>query len=333
MTTNKAKKISHTEKAAILLMSLGEELAAELIHQLPVAEAKRILQTISQLGKIEDTIVTEIQKEFYELISSYRPTHTGDVALTKRILAKAFHTDDALKFLDEIRTESYSSFADAEHLDAKSLHQILEKELPQTISVILAHLSPKKAGEVIAKFSAAEQSNILFRMAALQEVNQSFIAEIDAALSQSIEALKQRSVTQIGGVDKTAALLATLNHQQREELLQKMSEKQPELAASIRAQLWTFDDLVKLQTSDIEKILRKVSASDLELALRKATDILKARVFKCMSERRAQDLKETIALAKPVALAKVDEAQRRIAAIAVQMIHDGEINDPSEEAV
>ena len=327
------KKISHTEKAAILLMSLGEDLAAELIHQLPTAEAKRILQTISQLGRIDENVVTEIQKEFYDLISNYRPTHTGDVALTRRILAKAFHTDDIHKFLDGVTNDSFQSFNEAEHLDAKSLHQLLEKELPQTISVILAHLSPKKSGEVIAKFSAPEQSNILLRMASLQEVNQSYIAEIDAALTQSIDTLKQRSVTQIGGVDKTAALLATMNHQQREELLQKLAEKQPDLVASIRAQLWTFDDLVKLQTADIEKILRKVSAADLELALRKSSDILKARIFKCMSERRAQDLKETIALAKPVALAKVEDAQRRIATLASQMIHDGEINDPSEQAV
>lgn len=331
--TKPSKKLSHTEKAAILLMSLGEDLAAELIHQLPPSDAKRILQTLSKLGRIDETVVTEIQKEFYELVSNYRPTHTGDVALTKRILAKAFQSDEIHKFLDGVTTESFPSFQEAEHLDSKSLHQILEKELPQTVAVILAHLSPKKSGEVIAKFPPAEQSNILLRMASLQEVNQSFVAEIDAALSQSIEVLRQRSVTQIGGVDKTAALLATLNHQQREELLQKISEKQPELVAAIRAQLWTFDDLAKLQTSDIEKILRKVAVADLELALRKSSDILKARIFKCMSERRAQDLKETIALANPIALAKVEDAQRRIATLASQMIHDGEINDPSVEAV
>lgn len=327
------KAISNNEKAAILLLSLGEDMAAELLQKLPHQEAKRIIQTMSNLGRVDDSLVMQVQKEFHELIVNYRPNHFGDAELTKRILAKAFSTDEAANILNHVSIDSYRSFKEAEHLDGKSLHQILEKELPQTIAVILAHLSPKKSGEVIAKFSVATQSEILLRMASLQEVNQSMLEEIDETLSAAIEVLKHRSVAQIGGVDKTAALLATLSQNQREEMLAKLAEKQPELAEAIRSQLWTFEDLAKLQPADIEKILRKIPSADLELALRKASDTVKARIFKCMSERRAQDLRETISLAKPVAIAKIEDAQRRIATLATQMISDGEISDPTEQAV
>ncbi len=170
-------------------------------------------------------------------------------------------------------------------------------------------------------------------MATLQEVDHALLDEIDGPLGASIEALRRRSVTQIGGIDKTAALLATMNATQREDLLEKLALTQPEVAEAIRAQLWTFEDLAKIQPADIEKILRKVAASDLELALRQASDTLKARIFRAMSERRAQDLKEAIALGKPTQLTKIEEAQRRIATLASNMIQDGEIVDPSEKAV
>lgn len=329
----KQRKLSPADKAAILLMSLGEDLAAELIRQLPQTEAKRILQTIAQLGTVDEATVQTIQREFYDLIATHRPTHVGDTALTKRILTKAFGNDKMQPYLDSLPTHEYPSFKEAEHLSGKSLHQILEKELPQTVAVILAHLTPKKSGEVLARFNSNEQREILVRMATLQEVNQEVLEDIDSTFGQAIDTMRQRSVTQIGGVDKTAALLATMNQQQREDLLLKLSEKQPALVESIRAQLWTFEDLAKLTAADIEKILRKVSAGDLELALRKSSETLRARIFKSMSERRAQDLKESIAIAKPVPVAKIDDAQRRIATLAAQMIQDGEITDPSEEAV
>lgn len=314
-------------------MSIGEDLAAELIRQLPKQDAQRILAVISRLGKVEDKVVDQVQQDFIALLAAASKFKVGDKHFAKNILLKAFGAEQADNFLDSLPNEIPQSFKDAEHVDAKALQQILAKELPQTITIILAHLSPKKSGEVISHFQANVRSEILLRMATLQEVDHALLDEIDGPLGASIEALRRRSVTQIGGIDKTAALLATMNATQREDLLEKLALTQPEVAEAIRAQLWTFEDLAKIQPADIEKILRKVAASDLELALRQASDTLKARIFKAMSERRAQDLKEAIALGKPTQLTKIEEAQRRIATLASNMIQDGEIVDPSEKAV
>ncbi|MCX6124382.1 MAG: hypothetical protein NTV34_06485 [Proteobacteria bacterium] len=170
-------------------------------------------------------------------------------------------------------------------------------------------------------------------MASLTEIDQETLDELAETFRESLDRVRRTNARAFGGIDKTAAILATMNSSDRDALMAGIAESQPQMAGMIQAQLWTFEDVARLDAQGMEVLLREVAPQDLEVALRRASDTLKARIFRAMSSRRAEQLKENIQLAKPVPVAKVDDAQRRIAAIAVELIANGTVQDPSVEAV
>lgn len=326
------KTLNPTEKVAILLISLGEELATELLRGLPVADVQRIVDVTARLGQVDADLVIQVQNEFQAALSSQKKSVVGNHAAASKLIKIAFsgNPPESLKNMGPVTPQA---FLDAEHADPALIHRILSRELPQTVAVILAHLSAKKAGDVLSKFNTVQKSDILLRMASMDEIDQEVLHDMAEQFGSQLEKARRQNMTHIGGVDRTAAILAAMNGSQRDELLKNISANKPELAEAIRSELWTFEDLAKLDTADIEKLLRSVAAVDLETALRGASDTLKARIFKAMSTRRVEQLKENLLAAKPVAVAKVEEAQRRIAGLAADLIAKGDLRDPAEEAV
>lgn len=325
-------KFSPSEKVAILLISLGEELAADILRGLPTDDVSRIVHATAKLGRIEQGVVERIQDEFQQLLLASPKTMMGGRNIAATFLQRAFGDKSPIaeRDLGDVKPKA---FFDAEQIDGKTIYQILSKERPQTTAIILANLSAKKAGECLVFFDALLKSEILLRMATLDDVERDVLEDLASSFGASLEAFRRKSSTRIGGSDKTAAILATLSGSMREDLLQKMALTDPSIVEAIKSQLWTFEDLARLDTSDIERLLRQVQAQDLELALRKASDTLRARIFRAVSARRAEELKENIAVAKPVPLAKVEDAQKRIAILALELIAKGDLRDPSEKAV
>jgi flagellar motor switch protein FliG len=324
---------SPLEKVAILLLSLGEDLAGEILQKLPRADAQKIVQTLIRLRNVDRNIVQEIQEEFQGLLAT-KDKHLPDGAsFAKQLIKNRFDPNTASKLMESIPSEIPKSFREAELVDSKQLYQFLNREHPQTIALILGHLSPKKSGEIVGLMHPQVRSDVLLRLATLQEVDEKVLAELDQTLSQLLAEARRSVTRKLGGPTKTAQILTFLSAQQRNELMTQMESKSIELANEVRAGLFTFDDIIKLDRQDVEKLIAKVSPQDLELALRKCTEAVANLFFSAMSERRAEQFRENIASTKPVPIVKVAESQRRIAALASEMIASGHLRDPMEEAV
>lgn len=325
--------MSRTDKVAILLISLGEDLASELIQKLPTAEAKRVLQAISGMKNVDAECIAAIQDEFQSLLLSFKPRSADGGEAARRIIKKAFDADDAAKFNRTLAPPLPACFEEAETVDGKTLWQILQIEHPQTIALILGHLSAKKSGEIASQMPPAVRADVLSRLANLKEIDASVLDDIDAVLSKAIEAAKLRNVQRIGGPRKMAEILAQMGAPQRKEILENLEGTAPTLAAEVRSGLFTFDDIQKFDKQGVEKLLSVVAPADLELALRRVNEPLALAIFGAMSERRAAQLRENIAAAKPTAVSKIEAAQQKIADLAVKLLESGDIRNPLDEVV
>jgi flagellar motor switch protein FliG len=327
------KPRSQVEKIAILLVSLGEDLASELLQKLPREDAGRILQAMSALGKVDQSTINQVQSEFKELMAVFKGDTQDGAAAARRIIQKSFTAEDAVSILKSLPRPLPKSFRDAERVDGKILWQILRKEHPQTIALILGHLSAQKAGEISRHMSGDLRTEVLIKLAKTTEVDPVLLDEIDEVLSNAIAAARRNSQLNLGGSKRAAEILTQLDPQQRQKLLSEIEGASPELGATIRAGMFTFEDIQKLSRTDIEILLRSVDGNELEIALRRCSETVGEAFFAAMSERRAEQVRDNIASAKPVPVAKIDEAQRKIAAKAAELIEKGTLMDPLDEVV
>ena len=326
-------KWSQTEKVAILLLSLGEDMASELIQKLPKPEAQRVLQTIAKIRQVDQETIIQIQGEFQSLLQSFKQPTVDGAEAARRIISKAFSAEDGAKFSEALPRQIPQSFRDAELVDGKALWQILSKEHPQTIALVLGHLSAKKAGELAGQMPSEVRAEVLSRLANLNEIDPSVLDDVDEVLSKAIEQARQRGTQRVGGPRKTAEILAQLGAAQRQELLSDFEGRSPELAADIKAGMFTFDDLRKLDRAAFEALIKEIPQPDLEVALRRCDEAIAGLFYAAMSSRRAEQFKENLAAGKPLSVSKIDEAQRNIAATAAALIEKGDIRDPMDEAV
>lgn len=182
------KLMSRTDKVAIVLISLGEDLASELIQKLPAADAKRVLQAISVIQNVDAECVLAVQEEFQSLLLSFKQSTQDGGDTARRIILKAFGTEAGSKFNDTLPHPIPACFQEAESVDSKTLWQILQIEHPQTIALILGHLSAKKAGELANQMPPVLRGDILSRLASLKEIDSNALDDIDSVLSKAIEA-------------------------------------------------------------------------------------------------------------------------------------------------
>lgn len=327
------KPRSQVEKIAILLVSLGEDLASELLQKLPRDDASRILQAMSSLGKVDQSAMNQIQSEFKDLMAIFQGDVHDGAESARRIIHKSFSTEDAANILKTLPRPLPKSFRDAERVDSKILWQILRKEHPQTIALILGHLSAQKAAEISRQMSGELRTEILVRLAKTTDVDPVLLDEIDEVLSNTLATARRHSQLNLGGSKRAAEILAQMDPQHRQKILAELDGAAPDLSGTIRAGMFTFEDIQKLSRPDIEILLRSIDGADLEIALRRCSQTLVEAFFSAMSERRADQVRDNIASAKPVPVSKVDDAQRKIAAKASELIEKGTLMDPLDEVV
>jgi flagellar motor switch protein FliG len=314
-------------------MSQGEDTASELLRKLPKPDAQRILLAMANVDRVDSALIDALQGEFHSILSSFQSQGTDGAGIAGRILDKAFSPEESRKIKESLPRAIPPSFTLAEQTDTKALWLALKKELPQTLAVIMAHLSPKKSAEFAKLMPDTLRLDVLSCLAATKDVHPDALEDIDEVLTKAIESAKNQSVHTIGGPRRTAEILAQLPPEMRQSMLKKLEDQSPQIASEIKSGMFTFDDLTKIQPRDFEKIIARISPQDLETALRRCPDPISKLFFAAMSGRRAEQTRDNIAASKAVSVAKISEAQRKIAAAVVAMIESGEIFDPLDEVV
>ena len=324
-----ASKLTGPEKAAVLLMTLGEETAAQVLANLDEREIQNIGNYMSALGDVDMSVMDMINKEFYEIVES----GTGGLGIAgmdflKTALMQALDPAKATEILNNITTpgeEMGGGLETVRMLDPKVISSFIVNEHPQTAAIILAHLEPPVASLTIRELPEENRMEIMHRLATLERVAPSVIRELDEALQTEFRTSGAVSGNKLGGVEIAAEVMGSLDRTTETSILTAMDEVDPDLANEIRNLRFTFEDILKIDDNGIQLIMKEINQEDLLIGLKTATDELKEKLFSNMSERAALMLKEDLESLGPTKISEVEKAQQKVIAVCKKLEEDGKL--------
>lgn len=314
-------------KAAIFLLAMGEAFTAEVFKYLKEEEIKKVSTLMAQIKYIPGEAVDKVLKEVREKMSVVQ----GEVAISieeflKKVLFSSMPEEVAKKIYDDIMKQLHpSTFQKLSSLEPKVIVNFLRNEHPQTIAVILANIEPELAADILEELPERLQSDVMIRIANLEKINPEIVAEIDKVLEEELFSVEMSDAKKVGGAERVAAILNSVDRTLEDTLMEKIEENSEELAEEIRKLMFKFEDLLGVDDSAILAILKEISTEELKLALKAASDELKAKFFNNMSERAAQLLKEDLEVMGPVRLKDVENAQQSILKVAKRLESEGKI--------
>jgi flagellar motor switch protein FliG len=321
--------MNNEEKAAILLLSLNEELAAEVMKNLRASEVRRISKYMSRITSISSKDVQVVAKEFCDLAKDKGGIQSVKEDVAKNIVMKALGPEQAGSIITALNDEKEKFnenpiFEKLRDIDPKLLMDFTKMEHPQTIALILAHLRPEQAAEIMDSLGPEMQIEIVRRMSTLKSVPLELIEDVAQTLEDEI-IVGASSDKEVGGVRLMAEILNRMNRTSESAIISSLDGSDPELAAEIRGLMFTFDDILKLDDRSMQELLREVASEDLSKALKVIDAEGREKVFKNMSKRGADMLKEDIDMMPPIRLSDVEKSQRAILDICKRLEAEGRI--------
>jgi len=309
------------EKAAIFLISIGEDTASEIMKSLDIHQMSMITSCMNRLKSVKKKDVDEIIHEVSGRINS------GDVQVTgedyvKKILKKGLGDENASKVLELAAKEN--SLESLKWVDPKTLSNFLSTEHPQTVALILSLLEASRAAEVLALLPERIKDDVAKRIAVTEQIPESILSELEEVLRGQLDLNKGKG-RKVGGIKIVAEILNQCDRSTEQTILEKIEKDNPILADSIRKFMFVFDDLLQVDDKGIQSILKEIRTEDLSLALKTASNNLKVKIFKNMSQRATQILKEEMELKGPVKVSEVEKAQQNIVKIARNKEVEGKI--------
>jgi flagellar motor switch protein FliG len=321
------EKLRGFEKAAILVNYLGQDSIRGLFKVLDDTDIRKTLNVMQKYRVVPVHVTKKVLEEFYELISESEDYIFSEKPGSKDAIVGALGEERARAILGGVNVTSGGTrnLESLEMVDAKSLSNFLLNEHPQTVSVILAHLEPEKKGEVLKRLPEALQSEVVLRMANLEHVAPELIADIDQVLKKELASMSTVEQAALGGVQPVAEMLNVMDKNTETSIMSRLEEKEPLLAEEIRKLMFVFDDIVKIDDRGIQTLLKEVPNDKLLLALKTASEDIKAKVFKNLSQRAAEMLREDLANMPPAKLSDVEGAQQEIVNAARRLEGEGKI--------
>jgi flagellar motor switch protein FliG len=315
------------EKAAILLLSLHEDVAAKVIRNLRPEEAELVGKHMSRITSISMNDVNAVAREFCELAKTKGGILSISEDSKRNIFLKGLGEEKAQGVLSLIKEEekgNSSIIGKLRDLDPQILTDFTKNEHPQTIALILSQLDPDQAALVLESLSVELQCEIAKRMATLKSVPSEYIEEIAKTLEQEI-AIGRVNSKQAGGVSMMAEILNRMNRSSENSIMRALDEAFPGIAAEIRGKMFTFDDVLQLDDRSMQELLREVSSEDLARALKIVDEELREKIFKNMSKRGADMLKEDIDVMPPTRLSEIEKSQLNIIEATKRLEAEGKI--------
>ncbi len=323
----KVERLSGLDKAALLLLSLGEGQAGEILGRLDDKEVQLIGQRISKMDVVSTKQMAGILDEFTRMLASPEAIVVKGDQFFKNTISRTMDGKRQEKLMDKLDLEqSPEFFQKIKKLDSRTVASFLRNEHPQTVALVLAHLERNQAGAVLAQFPENLQLEVVRRIASLDQVSPAIIEEIDLALREEITLVEEVGGRLVGGPQCVAEILNQMERTLEVAILKRLEEEdQEDLAEEIRRYLFTFEDLLGIEDRGIMSLLKETNTQDLALALKAASDELKLKFFKNMSSRAAEMLKEELEIMGPVRLRDVEAAQQKVIQIAKRLESEGQL--------
>ncbi|QNR21472.1 flagellar motor switch protein FliG [Exiguobacterium sp. Helios] len=322
----KKLEMSSREKAAILMISLGPEVAASVYKHLSEEEMEWLTLQISSMKRIDPDEKLEVLEEFHELATAQNYITQGGIGFAKSVLEKALGEEKAMELIYRLTsTLQVRPFEFARKADPKQLLNFIQNEHPQTIALVLAHLDPVKSGQILSELPAEAQSDVARRIATMDRMNPEIISEVEQILERNLSQAGMQDYAQSGGIEAVVQVLNGVDRTTERTILDTLEIQDPELAEEIKKRMFVFEDIVTLDARAIQRIIREVSNEDLLLSLKVSSEDVKEMVYRNMSQRMVESFKEDMEFMGPVRLRDVEEAQSRIVGIIRRLEDMGEI--------
>lgn len=315
------------DKAAILVNYLGKEAIKVLFLKMDDADIRKILHLMSKFKVVPVGITKRVLEEYYELISESEDFIFSDQVSSKESIIEALGEERARGIMGGLNMSSGTgrTLESLEMVDAKSLSTFLVNEHPQTVAVILAHLEPEKKGEVLRRLPESLQAEVVLRMANLENVDPELISEIDKVLKNQLANSHTVEQAALGGVQPVAEMLNVMDKNTEQSIMSRLEEKDPLLAEEIRKLMFVFEDIAKIDDRGVQILLKEVPNDRLLLALKTANDDIRNKIFKNISSRAADMLREDLSNMGPARLSDVESAQQEIVNVARRLEAEGKI--------
>lgn len=329
MAEKSEKHLSGPQKASILLLAMGEEFTAEVFKRLKEDEIKELARQMSNVEPVSGDIVENLVTEFQGFVSSgsIRGLTVDGNEFFKKAVNHAFKGEQAQTILEDIEQEwKLNFFQKIRKLDNRTVVNFIKSEHPQTIALVLAHLEQSQAAGIIMDLPQNMQADILMRIAMLEKVSPDVIEEIDKAIQEELMVIGGTEGTHtIGGIQTAAEILNQTDRATEAAIMEQIEEQKQDLANEIRKRMFIFEDLLQVDDRSIMAILKEVSSDELKMALKTASEELKDKVFRNMSSRASEMLKEDMEIAGPARLRDVELAQQAIIRVAKRLESEGKI--------
>ncbi|MBI3802996.1 MAG: flagellar motor switch protein FliG [Nitrospirae bacterium] len=319
------RKLTGTDKTAILLLTLGEDVASEVMKHLDPKEVRKISATIAKLSDISQEEIDSVWSDFATHASAGAAPKLGGRDYLQRVLTKALGHERAAKVMSDFPASEETGLDELKWTEPKALSGLLRAEHPQTIALILTHLDPAQGGQILMQFPEELRADIGLRMATIEEIPPGMMKEITEALHGELQFVGGTPGKKVSGVKLVADLLNQVDQATEQAILTSISQNNPELAEKISQLMFTFDDLIQLDDRGMQEMLKEVSKDALAVALKAAKEAVKQKIFKNMSERAVQLLTEDMEARGPVKVSEVEKTQQAIIKIVRRLSEEGKI--------
>ena len=310
------------EKAAIFLSAIGEDAASQVMKSLDMKDVGRLSTYMTRMKALSRSDVESVFKEVSDKIAKGDMRLGGD-EYVKKVLAKSLGDEHAGKIME--MASKQSTIDSLRWVDSKTLANFLVSEHPQTIALVLCLLEPTQASEVLTGLPDALKADVAMRIATTERIPANAIDELEEVLKGHLDASKGATGKKLGGIKTVAEILNQCDRSTESMILDKIEGNNSVVADSIRQLMFVFDDLASVDDKGIQMILKEISTEDLSLALKTTSEGLKEKIFRNMSQRAAQILKEDMEVKGPVKVSEVEKAQQNIVKVARKLEEEGKI--------
>ena len=335
MTEADYAKASRPQKLAIFLIIIGPEAAAEVLRHFDDAEIETICREMSTIPVVPAEVQRLTMEEFSPLVARSVGSALGGLGYAQRTLEIAkgdYKASTIVGRLGPVVGTSVDVIKDIAEMEGRQIFNLVKHEQPQTISFLLSYLDSAKSAEVFALLGPDLREEVIERLGTIESTSLELVSKIARSLGKHYDTKVRPAFHRSGGVRSVADLLNQLDKEMSKNLLARLEERNATLSSAIRKKLFSFEDLLRLQPADLQRVLREVDSSNLAIAMKSASETLRDRIYSSISKRAAESLKEELELLGPVRLKDVEAAQDTIIQVVRRLEEEGQITLESDGA-
>lgn len=318
--------LSGKQKSAILLIFLGQEISSKVFKEFSDDEMEILTLEIAKMQSVDQAVRDGVLEEFGELIEAFEHITQGGLSFANDILERALGREKAVEMIGKLSASfQVKPFDVVRTMEPDQVFNFIQSEHPQTIALILAHLSPNQASQILPALPIGIQADVARRIAQMERISPEIVREVEKVLEKKLSSVIGEEYTTTGGVDNIVDILNMVDRSTEKTILETLEIQDPELAEEIKNRMLVFEDVILLDNKGVQRIVREIDMKDLSIALKGSTEEVKEKFYGNMSKRAAKMLQEEMEFMGPVRMREVEESQAKIVGIIRQLEEQGDI--------